>query len=104
MGYSENSISNTFSKISTDEEMSIFRASLEDAAKRLADGAGQGSISNEEIGKNDMLLETYRCTEPTQVSSAQSGFPLRRNAYGDPPADQQRTFINSPGLFLIQRT
>ena len=82
MGYSENSISNTFSKISTDEEMSIFRASLEDAAKRLTDGAGQGSISNEEIGKNDMLLETYRVTSDAIHGGMGSVWQVRHTGWG----------------------
>ncbi len=62
MDYSESSVSNSISKISTEEEMSILRASLDDAAVRLADGVGQQAISNEEIGKDNMILDIYRVT------------------------------------------
>ena len=54
MDHSE-SISNTLSRELPEEEFSLVRASLEDAASRKPD-----SISNEEIRKGDVILETYR--------------------------------------------
>ena len=59
MDYSANSISNTISKISVDEEMSLVRASMEDAASRLTDGLIPDAITNEEIQNGDEILETY---------------------------------------------
>ena len=53
MDHSE-SISNTLSRELPEEEFSLVRASLEDAASRKPD-----SISNEEIRKGDRILETY---------------------------------------------
>ena len=40
--------------------MSMSRATLEDEAGRLADGIRPEAISNEQIGKGDEILETYR--------------------------------------------
>ena len=62
MDISTNSISNTISKENEYEEMSMFRASLEDAADRLADGIKPEAISNEKIRKGDEILETYLVT------------------------------------------
>ena len=57
-----NSISVSISKGSVDEEMSMSRASMEDAASRLADGVREETISNEKIHKGDEILETYQVT------------------------------------------
>ena len=54
------SFSNTLSKGSVYESDSIYGAYLEDAVSRLADGVRPEAISNEEIHKDDLLLETYR--------------------------------------------
>ena len=62
MDFSTLSISNTLSKDSVDEEMSMFRASMEDARSRLADGIEPETISNERIQKGEEILETYRVT------------------------------------------
>ena len=56
------SISNTISKDSVDEEMSLIRATMEDAENRLTEGIRQESISNEKIQKDDEILGTYRVT------------------------------------------
>ena len=55
-----NSISNTISKESVYESFSMVRATMDDAASRLADGGMQESISNEEIREGDEILDTYR--------------------------------------------
>ena len=44
--FTTNSISASITKGSVDEEMSLLRASLEDAASRLADGMKPETISN----------------------------------------------------------
>ncbi len=53
------SISNTLSRESVYESCSILQAYQDDAASRLADGEPE-AISNEQIRKGDLLLETYR--------------------------------------------
>ncbi|MCR5795665.1 MAG: serine/threonine protein kinase [Solobacterium sp.] len=58
MEYSESSISNTISKIDTGEQ-SMFKASMDDEASRLAEGIRPEAISNEKIRKGDTLLDTY---------------------------------------------
>ena len=60
MEYTTSSITNTITKDSLDEEMSVFYASLEDAKKRREEGGETEQISNEQIQKGDELLETYR--------------------------------------------
>ena len=60
--FTTNSISASITKGSVDEEMSLLRASLEDAASRLADGMKPETISNEKIQKGDELLGTYQVT------------------------------------------
>ena len=54
------SINNTISKASVDEEMSMLRAAMEDAASRLTEGIRPETISNEKIQKDDEILDTYR--------------------------------------------
>ena len=54
------SMSNSLSKGSVYERDSIFKAYLDDAQSRLADGVRPEAISNEEIRKGDEILETYR--------------------------------------------
>ena len=54
------SMSNSLSKGSVYESDSIFKAYLDDAQSRLADGVRPEAISNEEIRKGDEILETYR--------------------------------------------
>ena len=54
------SLSNTLSKGSVYESDSIYGAYLEDAASRLADGVTPEAISNEEIRKDDDIIQTYR--------------------------------------------
>ena len=56
------SISVSVNKGSADEEMSLFRASMEDAASRLAEGMKPEAISNEKIQKGDEILKTYQVT------------------------------------------
>ena len=56
----EISISNPVSKNDVYEEMSLVRASLEDAASRSGSGQEPQAISNEQIVMGDTLLETYR--------------------------------------------
>ncbi len=56
------SISASISKGCVDEEMSLFRASMEDAASRLAEGMKPETISNEKIQKGDEILGTYQVT------------------------------------------
>jgi hypothetical protein len=56
------SISVSVNKGSADEEMSLFRASMEDAASRLAEGIKPETISNEKIQKGDEILGTYQVT------------------------------------------
>ena len=55
-----NSISVSIDKGSVDEELSLFRASMEDAESRLADGMKPAAISNEKIQKGNDILETYQ--------------------------------------------
>lgn len=64
MDLSAASISNTMSKGSVDEEMSLLRASLEDARSRLAEGTKAEAISNEAIHNGDDILDTYHVTSP----------------------------------------
>ena len=59
---SANSISNTISKGSVEEDISMFRASMDEAAGRLAEGMKPETISNEKIQKGDELLGTYHIT------------------------------------------
>ena len=54
------SLSNTLSKGSVYESDSIYGVYLEDAASRLADGVTTEAISNEEIRKDDDIIQTYR--------------------------------------------
>ena len=58
----EEAVSITVTKGSVWEEMSLVRASLEDAESRLTDGIKPDAISNEKIRKGDEILETYRVT------------------------------------------
>ena len=62
MDFSTSSISNSLSKDSMYEEMSMLQASMDDAASRLADGMKQEVLSNERIQNGDEILETYRVT------------------------------------------
>ena len=55
----EFSISNTLSKDSIFEELSMFSATMEDAESRFGQGAGVDAISNEKIRKGDEILGTY---------------------------------------------
>ena len=55
----EFSISNTLSKDSIFEELSMFSATMEDAESRFGQGAGADAISNEKIRKGDEILGTY---------------------------------------------
>ena len=54
------SMSNTMSKGSVYESDSIYKAYLDDAESRLADGVRPKAISNEEIHKGDEILQIYR--------------------------------------------
>ncbi len=56
------SISISLSRNSVLEGMSMYRASLDDAASRLADGADTPAISNEQICSGDVILDTYSVT------------------------------------------
>ena len=56
------SISISLSKGSINEEMSMYRASMEDADRQLADGLSEDAISNESICKGDEILDTYKVT------------------------------------------
>ncbi len=62
MELSMGSISNSLSKDSMYEGMSMLQASMDDAASRLADGIKPEVISNERIQNGDEILETYRVT------------------------------------------
>lgn len=55
-------ISISVSKGSINEEMSMYRASMEDADRQLADGVSEDAISNESICKGDEILDTYKVT------------------------------------------
>lgn len=59
MGSTSFSFSNSLSKGSIVEDMSMFRASMEDVESRIADGEGIEAISNEQIQRGDSLLGTY---------------------------------------------
>ena len=59
MASSTLSISNTISRGSVNEDFSIERAYLEDAASRFAAGRGEEAISNEQILKGDRILDIY---------------------------------------------
>ena len=56
------SVSNSISRVNPTEEMSLSRASLEEAAARLKKDPADVSLSNERIRKDDTLLETYQVT------------------------------------------
>lgn len=58
--FSTSSISNSISKNSVYEEMSLSRASIEEAEEHLTGGRKPEMISNEVIRKGDEILETYR--------------------------------------------
>ena len=75
------SISNTISKGSADEEMSFYQASLEDEKKRLADGTLQEQISNEQIRKGDVLLETYQVVSDAIRGGMGSVWRVRHNGW-----------------------
>ena len=53
----DSSISNTLSRESVYESMSMLSAAMEDAAGRLAEKAKPEAISNEEIRKGDVILK-----------------------------------------------
>lgn len=53
------SFSNTLSRDSIYESMSMYHATMEDAASRLAEGIKQNALSNEQIRKGDLILDTY---------------------------------------------
>ena len=76
MEKSTSSISNTISKGTIYEEMSMYQASLDDAASRLADGIRSESFSNERIRKGDEILETYQV-----LSDAMHGKRVARAPY-----------------------
>ena len=75
------SISNTISKGCADEEMSIYRASLEDEKRRLTDGTVQEQISNEQIRKDDVLLETYHVLSDAIRGGMGSVWRVRHNGW-----------------------
>lgn len=60
MELSSNSLSISISKKLADEEMSMRRATMEDAASRSTGGIRPEAITNEEINKGDPILNTYK--------------------------------------------
>ena len=58
--FSTSSISNSISKDNVYEEMSLSRASMEEAEEHLTGGLKPEMISNEVIRKGNEILETYR--------------------------------------------
>ena len=68
MENSTSSLSNTISKYGSSEEMSMYQASIDDSAIRLAERIGEEAISNERICSGEDILNTY-----TVVSDAVHG-------------------------------
>ena len=62
MDFSTSTISNTIDKGSIAEDMSLYRASMEDAENRLRDKGTPEAISNEIIQEGDEILNTYQVT------------------------------------------
>ena len=75
------SISASVSKGSADEEMSLFRASMEDAASRLAEGLKPETISNEKIQKGDEILGTYQVTSDAIHGGMGSVWRVHHNSW-----------------------
>ena len=75
------SISASVSKGSADEEMSLFRASMEDAASRLAEGIKPETISNEKIQRGDEILGTYQVTSDAIHGGMGSVWRVHHNSW-----------------------
>lgn len=76
------SISISVSKGSINEEMSMYRASMEDADRQLADGATEDAISNESICKGDEILDTYKVTSDAIRGGMGSVWRVRHKGWG----------------------
>lgn len=59
MDYSTDSISNSISKISADEDMSMSQTAFEDAAGRTDSVKAEPAISTETIRRGEEILNTY---------------------------------------------
>ena len=76
------SLSNTLSKKSAWEDLSLAQAAMEDAAGRPAESGEAASISNERIGKGDRFLETYRVESDTMHGGMGSVWRVRHLGWG----------------------
>lgn len=78
----DSSISNTLSRESVYESMSMLSAAMEDAAGRLAENAKPEAISNEEIRKGDVILETYRVEDDAVHGGMGSVWRVHHRSWG----------------------
>ena len=76
------SISISVSKDSVNEEMSMYRASMEDADRQLADGVSEDAISNESICKGDEILDTYKVTSDAILGGMGSVWRVYHKGWG----------------------
>lgn len=76
------SISISLSKGSINEEMSMYRASMEDADRQLADGVTEDAISNESICKGDEILDTYKVTSDAILGGMGSVWRVHHKGWG----------------------
>ena len=76
------SISISLSKGSINEEMSMYRASMEDADRQLADGVSEDAISNESICKGDEILDTYKVTSDAILGGMGSVWRVHHKGWG----------------------
>ena len=76
------SISISVSKGSINEEMSMYRASMEDADRQLADGVSEDAISNESICKGDEILDTYKVTSDAILGGMGRVWRVRHKSWG----------------------
>ena len=78
----DSSISNTLSRESVYESMSMLSAAMEDAAGRLTEKAKPEAISNEEIRKGDVILETYRVEDDAVHGGMGSVWRVHHQSWG----------------------
>ena len=75
------SLSNTLSKKSAWEDMSLVQAAMEDAAGHLADETEPASISNERICRGDRLMQTYEVVSDAMPGGMGSVWRVRHLAW-----------------------
>ena len=97
------SISISVSKGSINEEMSMYRASMEDADRQLADGVSEDAISNESICKGDEILDTYKVTSDAILGGMGSVWRVYHKGWGiDLAMKRQQMYKTEEGRALLK--